>query len=73
MKRQKVPRKMIADGINLKVYKREDWKPSKTDSEVKELELRRNFAVERATSDAITILDKLRADYEEKYLDESIV
>jgi len=68
LKKQRVPRKMIADGLGLKIYRRCGWEPPKTLNEKEELALRRQFAVERASSAAMQVLDCLCADYEEKYL-----
>ena len=48
MKKQKVPRTIIADGINLKLYKRYGWKPSASKNEVVELKERRDFAKKNA-------------------------
>lgn len=69
MKRQNVPRKMYADGIGLKIYRRCGWVPPKSDSnENKEFEIRRQFAQAHASSEAMEVLDRLCADYEDKYL-----
>jgi len=71
LKRQKVPRKMIADGIPLPIYKQNGWEPPKKGSdEVKELGERRQFAAEHASPKAIGVLDRLCAEYEQKYLEE---
>jgi hypothetical protein len=69
MKRQKVPRKMYAEGINLKIYKRCGWEAPEQDSnENREFEIRRQFAAERASKEALETLDALSRDYEEKYM-----
>lgn len=69
LKRQKVPRKMIADGIPLSIYKQNGWEPpQKGSNESKELELRRRYAAERASPEAMGVLDRLCAAYEQKYL-----
>lgn len=69
MKRQKIPREKIADGLALKIYKHYGWKPPmKGMSERKELEERRKFAMKHASPDAMKILDGLCAEYEEKHL-----
>ncbi|MFA5156154.1 MAG: hypothetical protein WC532_02025 [Candidatus Omnitrophota bacterium] len=71
MKKQRVPRRMYAEGVGLKIYKRCGWEPPKRGSdENKEFALRRAFAKERgASQEAMDILDRLSADYEIKYLD----
>ena len=69
IKKQKVPRKKISDGIPLAIYKRCGWEaPDHTLSEKDELEKRRYFAVEQGASDpAMKVLDKLCVDYESNY------
>ncbi len=67
MRRQKVPRKFIADGINLRVYQRYGWEPSKGKSEKLELAERRKEAVSNCSKEVVVILDKLCTQYEEKY------
>lgn len=69
MKRQNVPRKMYSEGIRLKIYQRCGWEPPKPDSnENKEFEIRRQFVAERTSLDAMRVLDRLSADYEERYM-----
>jgi len=68
MKKQKVPRKMYAEGIQLKVYKRCGWQPPESNSENHEFEIRRRFAQEKVSQEAMKALDKLCTDYEVKYL-----
>lgn len=68
IKKQNVPRKIISDGIDLEIYKRCGWEPPKKGfSEKDELQLRRQFALKDASSEAMKVLDKLSAEYEEKY------
>jgi hypothetical protein len=69
LKKQKVPRKKVSDGIPLAIYKRCGWEePEHSLSEVEELDKRRQFAVEHGASDkALEVLSKLSADYESKY------
>lgn len=65
MKKQKVPRKIIADGPDLKIYRRCGWEPAeKGSSEEKELEIRRQFVAKEASSRAICVLDELCDKYE---------
>ena len=69
MKKQNVPRKMFAEGIGLKIYKQYGWEPPRKGSdEAKEFQRRRQFAAERASPEAMEILDQLCVDYEAKYL-----
>ena len=69
MKKQKVPRKRVSEGIPLSIYKRCGWEPpDKSLSENQELEKRRQFAIYNgASKNALDILDKLTEDYEKKY------
>ena len=68
LKKQNVPRDMYARGIPLKVYKRYDWEPPKSTDENKEFRLRRQFAAQKASPEAMRVLDRLCEEYEEKYL-----
>jgi len=72
MSRQKVPRKMIADGPALKLYKRCGWTPSQFENEADELVSRRQFAAQHADKAALEVLDRLSADYEKRFLSEKI-
>jgi len=69
MKKQKVPRLKISDGISLEIYKRCGWEPPEKDlSEREELNKRREFVVkEGASNESIKILDRICNDYETKY------
>lgn len=69
MKRQNVPRKMYAQGIGLKIYKRCGWEPPMPGSdENKEFALRRKFVKEKVSLEAMNVLDCLCTEYENKYL-----
>ena len=70
MKRQKVPRKKIADGISLKIYKRFGWeKSSKSSSERDELKARRDYVLSKKVDTTIMKrFDNLCNQYEKKYL-----
>ena len=60
LKKQKVPRKKISQGIDLEFYRRCGWEPSKNGlSEKKELEIRRNFVKEFSSASAFAISDFL--------------
>lgn len=69
MKKQNVPRKKISDGIPLEVYKRCGWVPPRVGlSEKEELQIRREFAAQTASPEAMMVLDKLCVEYEEQYM-----
>jgi hypothetical protein len=68
MKRQNVPRKMYAQGVGSKIYKKYGWEPPKSSDENKEFQLRREFAKENASKEALAVLDKLSCEYEKEYL-----
>ena len=69
MKKQKVPRKRVSEGIPLSIYKRCGWEPpDKSLSENQELEKRRQFVVDSGVSkNALNILDQLSEDYENNH------
>ena len=71
MKRQKVPRKKIADGLSLDIYKRFGWEPSKKGyNEKDELDERYNYVVSKNIKDYnIKLLDKIIEEYEKSYSD----
>lgn len=70
MKKQKVPRQIISDGIPLAIYKRCGWEPpEKGLTETQELEKRRQYALDQgASKEAMESLDRTCQEYEEKYL-----
>jgi len=70
MKKQRVPRKKISDGIPLNIYKRCGWEPpEKGLNEQQELDKRRQYAIEQgASKKAMVALDRICQEYEEKYL-----
>ena len=71
MKKQNVPRRMIADGIALPIYKRYGWvPPQKGSTERQELESRRAWAAKQASPQALEILDRISAEYEANYMKE---
>jgi hypothetical protein len=68
LKRQKVPRKMIADGRNMPIYRQYGWKPpEKGANEADELDERRQFVAKHATPEAMDVLDRLCAAYEAEH------
>ena len=71
LKKQKIPRKKIADGINLDIYKRYLWEPSNQSlSENEELNLRRNWVKEQgANKYSMDVLDEVSNYYEKEFLD----
>lgn len=74
LKRQRVPRKRLADGIDLKIYRANGWEPARRDAaERDELKRRRDFAAQHATPAAMAVLDRLCAGYEAKYLDANLL
>jgi len=69
MKRQRVPRQRIADGLPLKAYKLYGWEPAmKASAERRELEKRRQFASAEASPEGLRVLDELCARYEVAHL-----
>ncbi len=70
MKEQNVPRNMVAQGIDLDIYRRCGWLPPKDGAtERSELDARREDFSKEASNDALTILDRLSKEYEDKYWD----
>tara|TARA_Y100000590_G_scaffold180640_1_gene205870 strand:+ start:18353 stop:19411 length:1059 start_codon:yes stop_codon:yes gene_type:complete len=69
IKKQKVPRKKISDGIPLAIYKRCGWEaPDSNMTEEEELDKRRQFAIDNgASEEAISVLDQLCKNYEKDY------
>ena len=69
IQKQNVPRKKISDGIPLAIYKRCGWEPPVEGlTERDELDKRRQFAVNQgASGQALELLDKISADYEETF------
>lgn len=73
MKKQNIPRRMIADGIGLKIYKYYGWEPSgRGSSERDELAKRRAFAAAEATPEAMRALDRYCEEYEASYFPDDI-
>jgi hypothetical protein len=69
LKRQNVPRKMIADGVDVPIYRKYGWEPpEKGGSETSELLRRRQYAQEHASPEGLDVLDRLCAAYEETCL-----
>ena len=70
LEKNKVPRKELADGIDLPIYRRCGWQPpQQTGNEFLELESRRQYAVDQdVSSKALSLLDELSRAYQDKYL-----
>ena len=69
MKKQRVPRKKIADGIGRAIYKKYGWESSvKENNEAQEYKKRREFAAGLASKEAMHVLDQLSRNYERNYL-----
>lgn len=74
LRRQRVPRKRIAEGIPLPIYKQYGWQPPrKRSTEREELALRRDFAARLASADGLRVLDRLCAEYEAAYLGDGLL
>jgi hypothetical protein len=68
MAEQNVPRDMVADGVNLEIYRRCGWTPPLDGStERDELEVRREDVVKELNSELISVLDKLSSEYEKEF------
>jgi hypothetical protein len=69
LKRQNVPRRMIAQGIPEPIYRQYGWQPPKAgSSERDELDRRRQFAALHATREGMEVLDRMSREYEESVL-----
>lgn len=69
LRKQRVPRKRIADGKREPIYKQYGWEPARRGlDERQELERRRDYAAEWATPAAMKILDEVCAWYEDRFL-----
>jgi len=68
LKKQNVPRKMVADGIGRSIYRACGWEPSeKGATERAELEKRRKYAAQHASAEAMKVLDQICEEYEQKW------
>lgn len=69
MRKQKVPRRLTSDGRDLSIYRRYDWiPPEKSSTEEAELKKRWDYAAKEASSEGMSVLDRMCADYERTYL-----
>ena len=68
IKKQNIPRDMVAQGVDLDIYRRCGWVPPKNNStERDELNVRREDVAKEVGSDALAVLDRLSRDYENQY------
>ena len=68
LKKQNVPRKAYAKGVDLKIYRRCGWQPPVSNNENEEFAQRRQLIVGKVSTEALQAFDQLCIDYEEKYL-----
>lgn len=69
LKRQRVPRQRIADGVARRIYAQYGWQPAaQGQSERAALDERRRYAAAEATTPALAVLDQLSEQYEATYL-----
>ena len=68
MKKQNVPRKLLADSPSLEIYKRCGWTPPKSASEIEELAIRRNIISKEVSKEYLELIDSMSNSYEEEFL-----
>ena len=68
MKKQNVPREVIADGAPFEIYKRCGWEPPMGGSEENELTKRRDMVANNSSSEALEVMDRLSQEYFHEYL-----
>jgi len=69
MSKQKVPRKKIAQGLDLPIYRRCGWQPAKAGAdECDELADRRNWTLARVAPEVMKIFDERCREFERSYL-----
>lgn len=68
MKRQRVPRKMLAEGLDLPVYSKKcGWTPPEHKTERAEMQKRWDYAEKIASKEAMDVLNRISKKYEERY------
>lgn len=67
MREQNVPRTLVADGIDLPIYRRCGWEPSRTNSEIGELRRRKEEFFSQIGHRERDILERLCHDYENNF------
>ena len=68
MRKQNVPRKVLADAPSFEIYKRCGWEPPTEGSEENELTKRRNMVSKNSSPETLEIMDKLSQEYFHDYL-----
>lgn len=69
MRKQKVPRKITTAGRDLPIYRRYSWRPPpKQSTEAAELQKRWDYAAQEATGEGMETLERLCADYDQRYM-----
>jgi hypothetical protein len=68
LRKQNVPRKVIADGPPFEIYKRCGWEAPMGGTEEDELTKRRNMVAMSSSSEALEVMDRLSQDYYNEYL-----
>lgn len=69
MRKQRVPRQKIAQGLDLPVYRRCGWVPARKDGdEAQELLERREWMVKQVDQNAMRIFDEKCKEYEQTYM-----
>jgi len=68
LRKQNVPRKVIADGPPFEIYKRCGWEPPMGGSEEDELTKRRDMVAKSSSSEALEVMDKLSQAYYHEHL-----
>jgi hypothetical protein len=68
LRKQNVPREILADGPNLAIYKRCGWVPATGENEEVELDSRRKKVSDEVSKEALVVMDGLCEDYVQSYL-----
>ena len=68
MKKQNVPRKVLADAPSFEIYKRCGWEPPMEGSEENELTKRRDMVSKNSSPEILEIMDNLSQEYFHDYL-----
>ena len=64
--KEKIPRKILSDGRNLKIYKRVGWVKSATSNLADEITELKKWAYEDISSHASETLERMCSEYEQK-------
>jgi hypothetical protein len=68
LRKQKVPRRLMAAGRDLPVYRKYNWRPPpRRGDEASELQKRWEFAEREASPEGLEALDRMSRDYEKRY------